>query len=102
LPVRTHCWKRRWHVWYGGYFSGISRHCAPVLRTQSTPFSTARVSCHGLDYPPAELAAAPAPSRPTVHRSVPSVLSWRFAVIPEQPQDRTNFTSQVFMRLVLG
>src|SRR5581483_11205690 len=47
LPFRTHCWKRRWQVWYGGYFSGISRHCAPVPSTQNTPFSTARVSCHG-------------------------------------------------------
>jgi hypothetical protein len=47
LPLRTHCWNRRWHVWYGGYFSDISRHCAPVPSTQSTPFSTARVSCQG-------------------------------------------------------
>jgi hypothetical protein len=47
LPPRTHCWNRRWQVWCGGYFSGISRHCAPVPSTQSTPFSTARVSCHG-------------------------------------------------------
>jgi hypothetical protein len=42
-----HCWNLRWQVWYGGYFSGNSRHCAPVPRTQNTPFSTARVSCHG-------------------------------------------------------
>jgi hypothetical protein len=47
FPLRTHCWKRRWQVWKGGYFSGSSRHCAPVPSTQSTPFSTARVSCHG-------------------------------------------------------
>lgn len=47
FPLRTHCWNRRWQVWYGGYFSGISRHCAPVPSTHSTPFSTARVSCHG-------------------------------------------------------
>ncbi len=47
LPLRTHCWKRRWQVWKGGYFSGSSRHCAPVPRTHSTPFNTARVSCHG-------------------------------------------------------
>jgi len=47
LPLRIHCWKRRWQVWYGGYFSGISRHCAPVPSTQSTPFKTARVSCQG-------------------------------------------------------
>lgn len=47
LPLRTHCWKRRWQVWNGGYFSGNSRHCAPVPSTHSTPFNTARVSCHG-------------------------------------------------------
>ena len=47
LPLRTHCWKRRWQVWYGGYLSGNSRHCAPVPSTQSTPFNTARVSCQG-------------------------------------------------------
>ncbi len=47
LPSRIHCWKRRWQVWYGGYFSGSSRHCAPVPSTHNTPFNTARVSCHG-------------------------------------------------------
>jgi hypothetical protein len=47
FPLRTHCWKRRWQVWNGGYFSGNSRHCAPVPSTHSTPFNTARVSCHG-------------------------------------------------------
>jgi hypothetical protein len=47
FPLRTHCWNRRWQVWNGGYFSGNSRHCAPVPNTHSTPFSTARVSCHG-------------------------------------------------------
>ena len=47
LPLRTHCWKRRWQVWNGGYLSGSSRHCAPVPSTHSTPFNTARVSCHG-------------------------------------------------------
>lgn len=47
FPLRTHCWKRRWQVWNGGYFSGNSRHCAPVPSTHNTPLSTARVSCHG-------------------------------------------------------
>ena len=47
FPDRTHCWNRRWQVWYGGYFSGNSRHCAPVPSTHNTPFNTARVSCHG-------------------------------------------------------
>lgn len=47
FPLRTHCWNRRWQVWNGGYFSGNSRHCAPVPKTHSTPCRTARVSCHG-------------------------------------------------------
>ena len=42
LPSRTHCWKRRWQVWYGGYFLGSSRHCAPVPKTHKIPLSTAR------------------------------------------------------------
>jgi len=47
-PSRTHCWKRLWQVWYGGYFLGISAHCAPVRSTHNTPSSTERVSRHGL------------------------------------------------------
>ena len=47
LPSRIHCWNRRWQVWYGGYLSGNSRHCAPVPSTHNTPFNTARVSCQG-------------------------------------------------------
>ena len=47
LPSRIHCWNLRWQVWYGGYFSGSSRHCAPVPSTQKTPSSTACASCHG-------------------------------------------------------
>lgn len=47
FPLRTHCWNRRWQVWNGGYFSGSSRHCAPLPNTQNTPFNTERVSCHG-------------------------------------------------------
>src|SRR5215469_18655207 len=49
LPCRTQCWKRRWQVWYGGYFLGSSRHCAPV--THRIPLSTARVSRHGRPRP---------------------------------------------------
>lgn len=51
LPSRTHCWKRRWQVWYGGYFLGSSRHCAPVPKTHKIPLRTARVSCHGRPRP---------------------------------------------------
>ena len=53
LPPRTHCWKRRWQVWYGGYLLGNSRHCAPVPNTHKIPLSTARVSCHGRPRPSA-------------------------------------------------
>ncbi len=52
-PSRTHCWNRRWHVWYGGYSRGKSRQRAPVRRIQSTPSSTARASRHGRPRPSA-------------------------------------------------
>ena len=51
LPARTHCWKRRWQVWYGGYLLGSSRHCAPVPNTHRIPLSTVRVSCQGRPRP---------------------------------------------------
>src|SRR5271166_3171401 len=48
VPSRTHRWKRRWQVWYGGNLSrGSSAHCAPVRRIQSTPSNTLRVSAQG-------------------------------------------------------
>jgi hypothetical protein len=53
LPARTHCWKRRWQVWYGGYLAGSSRHCAPVPKTHRIPLSTPRVSCQGRPRPSA-------------------------------------------------
>lgn len=46
-PNRTHRWKRRWQVVWGGYRSGKSCHCAPVRRIHKTPFNTERASCHG-------------------------------------------------------
>ncbi len=51
LPSRTHCWNRRWQVWYGGYLLGSSRHCAPVPSIHNTPFNTARVSRQGRPRP---------------------------------------------------
>jgi len=51
LASRTHCWKRRWQVWYGGYFLGSSRHWAPVPNTHKIPLSTARGSCLGRPRP---------------------------------------------------
>jgi len=52
-PALTHCWKRRWQVWYGGYLSGMSCHCAPVRSIQRMPFITALESFHGLPLPSA-------------------------------------------------
>ena len=31
-PNPTHCWNRRWHVWYGGYRCGRSFQGAPVRK----------------------------------------------------------------------
>jgi hypothetical protein len=39
-PNRTHCWNRRWHVWYGGYLCGRSFQGAPVLKIHKIPFKT--------------------------------------------------------------
>lgn len=51
VPSRDHCWKRRWQVWYGGNLTGKSCHRAPLLRIQSTPFITSRVSFQGRPRP---------------------------------------------------
>jgi hypothetical protein len=47
VPFSLQRWNQRWHVWYGGYFEGISFHCAPVRSTQRMPFQTARGSFGG-------------------------------------------------------
>jgi hypothetical protein len=51
VPSRDHCWNLRWQVWYGGNLSGKSCQRAPLLRIQSTPFITSRVSFHGRPRP---------------------------------------------------
>jgi hypothetical protein len=43
-PSRTHCWNRRWHVWYGGYRCGRSFQGAPVRKIHNIPFKTLRGS----------------------------------------------------------
>lgn len=47
-PSLTHCWKRRWQVWYGGNLSGRSHQRAPERRIQSTPLRTSRSGRRGL------------------------------------------------------
>ena len=39
-PCLTHCWNRRWQVWYGGYRWGKSFQGAPVRSIHRIPFST--------------------------------------------------------------
>ncbi len=51
VPSCTHCWKRRWQVWYDGYFSGRSFQGAPVRSTQRIPLRTSRVLRHGRPRP---------------------------------------------------
>jgi hypothetical protein len=102
FPLRIHCWKRRWQVWYGGYFSGNSRHCAPVPSTQSTPFSTARVSCHGRPRLSSRRSGRSTRST-TAHCS--SLSSQRPVTVlcgyPRAAPGSHENASQVFMRLVL-
>ena len=103
FPLRIHCWNLRWQVWYGGYFSGNSRHCAPVPSTQNTPFSTARVSCHGRPRLSSRRCGRSTGST-TTHCS--SVSSQRPVTAlrgyPRAAPGSHEIASQVFMRLVLG
>jgi len=46
-PPFDHFWNQRWQVWYGGYRSGRSFHCAPVRRIQRIPLRTSRGSRRG-------------------------------------------------------
>src|SRR6476660_9681992 len=47
-PSLTHCWNRRWQVWYGGNLSGRSHQRAPERRIHSTPFKISRSGRRGL------------------------------------------------------
>jgi hypothetical protein len=47
-PCRTHCWKRLWHVWYGGYRGGKSFQGTPVRKIHKMPSKTSRGSRAGL------------------------------------------------------
>ena len=50
-PERTHAWKRRWQVWYGGYLGGRSIQGAPVLSTHKIPSSTSLLPLQGRPLP---------------------------------------------------
>jgi hypothetical protein len=57
-PDCTHCWNRRWQVWYDGYRSGTSAQGAPVRKTHKIPFRTARRSFQGRPRPSGCLAGS--------------------------------------------
>jgi len=68
-PARTHSWKRRWQVWYGGYRSGRSRQEAPVRIIHKMPFRISRSSVRGLPRPSALLAGLRSSGLITFHCS---------------------------------
>src|SRR3954469_11851145 len=75
-PERTHSWKRRWQVWYGGYRSGRSAHCAPVRSIHKMPSSTSRGLRLGLPLPSSRRGGAGISGSNTCHcSSVSSNLS---------------------------
>ena len=43
-PRLTHCWKRLWHVWCGGYLGEYPSKGAPVRNIHNTPLKTSRRS----------------------------------------------------------
>ncbi|WP_231715710.1 hypothetical protein [Desulfosarcina widdelii] len=47
MRLRSHCWKRRWHVGYGRYLWGNSFHDASVRIIHSIPLRTSRGSLAG-------------------------------------------------------
>ena len=50
-PARTHCWKRRWQVWYGGNRSGKSCPRAPDRKIHKIPLRTSRLARQGRPRP---------------------------------------------------
>ncbi len=72
VPSLTHCWKRRWQVWYGGNLSGKSFHLAPERNIQRMPLITSRLLLHGLPRPSARRGSSGRCASITVHCSLVS------------------------------
>ena len=80
-PERTHSWKRRWQVWYGGYLSGMSFHCAPVRMIHKIPSRTSRLSRRGLPRPSGRFGGSGMSGRIIAHcSSVRSIGSLPFGI----------------------
>ena len=76
LPSRTHCWNRRWQVWYGGYFLGNSRYWTPVPKP--TRFR------YALRVGPAK--GAPRPLERRFGRKIGSITSHWASLSPHHPR----------------
>ena len=85
-PERTHAWKRRWHVWYGGYRLGRSIQGAPVLNTHKMPSSTSLLLRQGLPLPSSRRGGSGISGSKTVHCS-----SVRFNFVPA-PEESLFFS----------
>jgi hypothetical protein len=69
VPSLTHCWNRLWHVWYGGYRSGMSCHGAPVRNIHKMPLNTALVSFQGRPRPSGRFGSFGSKGSITIHCS---------------------------------
>ena len=78
-PDRTHPWKRRWQVWYGGYRSGRSFQGAPVRCTHKIPLRTSRLSLHGRPRPSVRRGLAGISGSKISHCSFVKSISHNFA-----------------------
>ena len=89
-PERTHCWKRRWQVWYDGKRSGKSCQRAPERSIHKIPFMTSRSSFGGLPRPSALRSCLGSSGSITFHCS--SFNSSRRAMVsPRQYEPRQTY-----------
>ncbi len=91
-PERTHMWKRRWHVWYGGYLRGRSIQGAPVRSIHKMPSSTSRLLRQGRPRPSSRRGGSGISGCRTAHCS-----SVRFNFVPA-PEGWNLLQCRLFMR----
>ena len=91
-PERTHAWKRRWHVWYGGYLRGRSIQGAPVRSIHRMPSRTSLLLRQGLPRPSSRRGGSGISGSKTAHCS-----SVRFNFVPA-PEGWNHLQCRLFMR----
>jgi hypothetical protein len=99
-PERTHCWKRRWAVWYGPYRGGRSCQRAPVRRIHKTPSNTLRRSLQGRPRPSSRTASSGRMSSTICHCSLVKSIHNYYTVL-EKVQETFCHTF-LFMRWLVG